>query len=104
MSEKLDGVRCYWNGSKMFTRNGNSIYAPPEWMVNLPKIALDGELWTKRNNFQTIVSTVRKNDPNPELWEDIKFMIFDAPLAKGNFASRLKTIETELSKNPNSKV
>ena len=24
MSEKLDGVRCYWNGSAMYTRNGNS--------------------------------------------------------------------------------
>ena len=31
MSEKLDGVRCYWNGTKMYTRNGNSIFAPAEW-------------------------------------------------------------------------
>ena len=23
MSEKLDGVRCYWDGSVMYTRNGN---------------------------------------------------------------------------------
>lgn len=46
MSEKLDGVRCYWNGSKMYTRNGNSFYAPKEWQDKLPKIALDGELWT----------------------------------------------------------
>jgi DNA ligase-1 len=28
MSEKLDGVRCYWNGKNMYTRNGNKIYAP----------------------------------------------------------------------------
>ena len=23
MSEKLDGVRCYWDGSTLYTRNGN---------------------------------------------------------------------------------
>jgi DNA ligase 1 len=31
MSEKLDGVRCYWNGSNLYTRNGNKIFAPKEW-------------------------------------------------------------------------
>lgn len=30
ISEKLDGVRCYWNGSAMYTRNGNAFY-PPDW-------------------------------------------------------------------------
>ena len=23
MSEKLNGVRCYWDGSTLYTRNGN---------------------------------------------------------------------------------
>jgi len=52
MSEKLDGVRCFWNGSNMYSRNGNLFY-PPDWFKNLlPKeIALDGELWTKRDDF-----------------------------------------------------
>jgi DNA ligase-1 len=52
MSEKLDGVRCYWNGSNMYSRNGNLFY-PPDWFKKLlPKdIALDGELWTKRDDF-----------------------------------------------------
>lgn len=85
MSEKLDGVRCFWNGTNMTTRNGNTIFAPPKWQANLPQMALDGELWTERDNFQTIVSTVRRNDPDPEKWKDIKFMIFDAPLVNGNF-------------------
>lgn len=51
MSEKLDGVRCYWDGEKMFTRNGNQTFAPKEWIKNLPKIALDGELWSGRDKF-----------------------------------------------------
>jgi len=47
MSEKLDGVRCYWNGSTMYTRNGNP-FTPPDWFKKcLPAdLALDGELWT----------------------------------------------------------
>jgi len=52
MSEKMDGVRCYWNGKWMYTRNGNTIYAPKEWLAKLPKnVAIDGELWSGRDNF-----------------------------------------------------
>ena len=47
ISEKLDGVRCFWDGKQMFSRNGN-LFVPPAWFAEiLPKdIALDGELWT----------------------------------------------------------
>jgi DNA ligase-1 len=52
MSEKLDGVRCFWNGKAMYTRNQNIFY-PPDWFIaELPKdICLDGELWTGRADF-----------------------------------------------------
>ena len=36
MSEKLDGVRCYWNGKNMYTRNGNPFFAPDEFLKKLP--------------------------------------------------------------------
>jgi DNA ligase-1 len=52
MSEKLDGVRCYWNGSNMYSRNGNLFYPPDFFKKALPKnICLDGELWTNRDDF-----------------------------------------------------
>ena len=52
MSEKLDGVRCYWNGTTMYTRNGNVFLgAPDSFKAKLPEIALDGELWTGRDDF-----------------------------------------------------
>ena len=70
MSEKLDGVRCYWNGSTMYTRNGNPFFAPKWWKDKLPKIALDGELWTNRDDFQKIVSIVRKQDTKNEEWKN----------------------------------
>ena len=28
MSEKLDGIRAYWDGSKFFTRTGKNIIPP----------------------------------------------------------------------------
>ena len=62
MSEKLDGVRCYWSGKAMYTRNGNPFFAPDWWQKKLPEIALDGELWTNRDDFQKIVSIVKKHD------------------------------------------
>jgi len=80
MSEKMDGVRCYWNGTTMYTRNGKILYAPESWKKQLPDIALDGELWSGRDDFQNIVSIVRKQKPEEDSWSSIKFMIFDAPL------------------------
>jgi DNA ligase 1 len=93
MSEKLDGVRCYWNGSAMYTRNGNS-FTPPDWFKKaLPAdMALDGELWSKRDDFQKIVSIVRRQDKNEE-WKTIKYMVFDAPLMKGTFKQRIDKIK-----------
>ena len=52
MSEKLDGVRCLWDGKNLYSRNGNLFYPPQYFKDALPKdIELDGELWTKRNDF-----------------------------------------------------
>ena len=48
MSEKLDGVRALWDGSRLVSRNGNPFPAPAEWLAMLPPIALDGELWLGR--------------------------------------------------------
>lgn len=96
MSEKLDGVRCYWNGTNMYSRAGNPFYAPDDFKAKLPKMALDGELWTNRDDFQKIVSIVRKHDTNNPEWKKIKFMIFDAPLVKGNFTQRIKACKAEI--------
>jgi DNA ligase-1 len=96
MSEKLDGVRCYWNGTSMYTRNKKPFY-PPKWFKDeLPRnLALDGELWTKRDDFQNTVRIVRKKDRN-ENWNKVTFMVYDAPLQKEKFSDRLETIKSVL--------
>lgn len=42
MSEKLDGVRCFWTGSVMFSRNGNRFFPPKFFTRNWPNSQLDG--------------------------------------------------------------
>ena len=67
-------------------------------------MALDGELWSGRDDFQQIVSIVRHKTPEPDRWAKIHFMIFDGPLLKGTFIERLKLIGKELDKSPNDTV
>lgn len=90
MSEKYDGLRGYWDGRKLWTRNGNAISAPDYFLAELPKdIALDGELWMGRGKFEETIGTVRSQTPD-ERWKLVRFMIFDAPQAKGTFEQRME--------------
>lgn len=46
MSEKFDGIRCFWDGKQFVSRNGRIIKAPKWFAEGLPKdTKLDGELW-----------------------------------------------------------
>ncbi|KAF9459157.1 hypothetical protein BDZ94DRAFT_1268934 [Collybia nuda] len=78
ISEKLDGVRTYYDGKQMISRLGNP-FTPPDWFLKkLPEdITLDGELFGGRGEFQTTVSIVKTiNSPH---WKGITFQIFDIP-------------------------
>lgn len=59
MSEKLDGIGGYWDGKQLFTRQ-NKVIQPPHYFVrDFPPFAIDGELFTERNQFEKISSIVR---------------------------------------------
>jgi DNA ligase-1 len=45
MTEKYDGVRLYWNGTAFYTRQGKKLQVPESFTQQMPRIALDGELW-----------------------------------------------------------
>lgn len=45
MSEKLDGIRGYWNGRQLVSRSGHVFATPPRFTANFPAVPLDGELW-----------------------------------------------------------
>lgn len=88
MSEKLDGIRGYWDGKTLRTKNNYIIHAPQYFTKNFPPFALDGELWTKRGDFETIQSIVLDDIPSDD-WQLLTYNVFEVPSAKGDFKSRL---------------
>jgi DNA ligase-1 len=96
MSEKYDGLRGYWDGRKLWSRNGNLIHAPDYLLAELPRnIALDGELWIGYGKFEETVSIVRSEKPD-DRWKRVHFMVFDAPQAKGTFEQRMQFLRATL--------
>ncbi len=89
MSEKLDGIRGYWDGKQLLSRQNKPINAPKWFTQDLPPFALDGELWTKRGDFENIQSIVMDDVPS-EKWREIRYNIFEVPNAEGNFTQRLQ--------------
>ena len=101
MSEKLDGVRAYWNGKRLISRNGKE-FASPKWFTkDFPPFEIDGELWTARNDFENIISIVNKQTPH-DGWRAITYQIFELPHQKGGLVKRLEVLRLWLDKNPNS--
>jgi DNA ligase-1 len=92
MSEKLDGLRAYWDGGRFFSRLGNEFHVPDYFVAKLPRHPLDGELFLARKSFQKTTAIVRRQDKS-DLWKQIKFLVFDAPGHGGLFEERLKLIE-----------
>lgn len=92
VSEKLDGVRGYWDGKQMFTRRGNPIKLPKFVTNNWPSVPLEGELWTKRNDFESISALIQKKYPDDNEWQSVKFMLFDLPTHSGTFTERINAM------------
>ena len=89
MSEKLDGVRAYWDGRQFLSRLGN-VYNAPAWFTKgLPDTPLDGELWVGRKKFQRCVSIVRRQDAGND-WQEVSYLVFDAPALRLKFEERMQ--------------
>jgi DNA ligase-1 len=96
MSEKLDGVRAYWDGKQFLSRQGNLFHAPDWFIDGLPDVPLDGELWIDRKKFQRTVSIVRRQD-KCDLWSEVRFLVFDAPAIDDVFERRVAFIRETLA-------
>ena len=91
MSEKLDGVRAFWNGTTFLSRLGNEFLAPEWFTAGLPNIPLDGELWLDRRKFQRAVSIVRRRDRS-EHWRELRYVVFDLPEMPEPFEDRQRQL------------
>jgi len=59
----------------------------------MPPIALDGELWTGRDDFHRAVTITIHREQSMDDWKDIKYMVFDAPMVAGTFEQRLEVVK-----------
>jgi len=99
MSEKLDGVRGYWDGNRLLSKNGFVLYPPEKFTQNFPPFPLEGELWGGRQSFEQTVSIVKKNHPHSD-WLQLCFAIFDVPRAPGGISHRLHKAQDWFEKHP----
>ncbi|EJI84661.1 DNA ligase [Alishewanella aestuarii B11] len=93
VSEKLDGVRAYWDGKQLISRGGNIIQAPAWFTADFPPRPLDGELWLARQQFAQILSTVSKQQPVSSEWQQLAYYIFELPQAEGTFTERIRMMQ-----------
>lgn len=96
MSEKLDGVRAYWDGKQLLSRNNNIFHAPDWFIAGLPSHALDGELWIGRGKFDFTSGLVRQQSKS-DAWKQLRYLIFDAPDVPGPFEDRLRYLTDNIS-------
>jgi DNA ligase-1 len=106
-SEKLDGMRFFWDGglttgmpkadvpwantdkderykvapisTGLWSRYMNVIHAPATWIAELPDMPLDGELWMGYEYRQDLMSIVKQLNPVPSEWANIHGYVFDMP-------------------------
>jgi DNA ligase-1 len=93
VSEKLDGVRAYWDGARFISKNGNTYVAPAWFTKNLPDFALDGELWIARHTFDELSGIVRKKEPIDLEWRKVSYQVFDLPQNTATFDERLRVLK-----------
>ncbi len=92
VSEKHDGVRALWDGKQLRFRSGRVVAAPAWFTAKLPAIALDGELWLARGQFDALSGIVRKAVPVDAQWQRVQYMVFELPQGKGRFEERAEQL------------
>jgi len=116
MSEKLDGIRAFWDGgisrgvpahevpwantlkdarlrvtpiaTGLWSRRGNVIHAPDFFISQLPSFPLDGELLDGQSR-QSTQSKISKHKPLDIEWEKIIYYVFESPTLTKVFAPGL---------------
>lgn len=92
-SEKLDGVRAYWDGRQLISRQGNVFDAPAWFTAGFPRQALDGELWIGRGQFEVVASAVQKQQAVDSEWRRVGYWVFELPHGEGSFSERLLRLQ-----------
>lgn len=90
-SEKLDGVRCLWDGRRLWAKSGRRMDAPRWFVAGLPRgFRLDGELYAGAGT-RAKLSGLTMNPRNP-WWKRVRYRVFDHP-GPGGFAARVGAVK-----------
>jgi DNA ligase 1 len=92
VSEKLDGVRAWWDGTRLRFRSGLPVLAPHWFTARLPDAPLDGELWLGRGRFEDLAGTVRRSVAIDVSWRQVNYVVFDLPGGAGPFEQRAAAV------------
>jgi len=98
VSEKLDGVRAYWDGNHLRFRSGRVINAPAWFTAPLPVHPLDGELWMGRQSFDRLSAAVRREEALDEEWRSITYQLYELPGGAGTFSDRIAALQERVRK------
>ena len=93
MSEKLDGIRCFWTGKALFTRDGTQLAVPGYFVRGFPTSPLDGELYLGRGRYSELVNILLNKQRKPEDWLALTFVVFDSPTLNIPFKQRVEAME-----------
>ncbi len=102
MSEKLDGVRGFWNGKELITRQKVKLSPPDYFTQDFPPFAIDGELFSERGKFEEISAITRSLEDKG--WHKLKLYVFDVPEQKGDLFERLAVLENYLKQHRTSYI
>ena len=97
VSEKLDGVRAFWDGKVLKARSNKAFAVPKCWLAKFPPFALDGELMLENGGFEQLLSVVNKANASCEAWGSVRYHIFDTPNATGSLLERLNTAQSYIN-------
>jgi DNA ligase-1 len=112
LSEKLDGMRAYWDGKGNYWSKNGKVINIPESFKQLPPYPLDGELWcgygTNQSEMVKVKISCRGKKPtkpmDTEFWEKVKYCVFDAPNIKKSYDKRHSYLEKFFSQYCNSNI
>lgn len=88
VTEKLNGCRCYWDGTTASSKDGNAITLPARIRDALPPIPLDGEIYAGRGSLEISRRAVQYNQWTPKC----QFVAFDRPNIIGNLRERTRNM------------
>ena len=93
ITEKMDGMRAYWNGHTLLSKYGNKITHPTWFISEFPRdTLLDGELWLGRGKYELLIGILSSSIENAA-WKRISYVVFDSPSFQGPYERRIEQLK-----------